>query len=400
MISIHKAQNIILKNSYPLPHERILFLNAFQRILAGDLKSPVDWPPFSRSTMDGFAVKSQDVALAVREKKQLVVIDTIEAGSPSKKILKTGQAMKIMTGGVVPHGADSVIMKEFVSENSKRIKVVQGVLRGQNISFQGEDFKRGQTVLKQGQRINEGSMALLAAMGFQKVPVYQRPRVVILVTGNELLSLEEKLTPGKIRNTNQYALTSLVEKAGGNAVSLGACQDDLHSLKNKIRQGFSFDMLLISGGMSVGDFDFVPQALKGLGVDILFHGVSVQPGKPLLFGRKGKTLIFGLPGNPISSMVSFYKFVYPCLLKISGCQHYRFKTAKAILAEDVSVPSARTKIMRGIVFDRDENLFVKLASHQGSGNMLSMVRANCLFEIPEGRTYLKKGTRTIIQYLP
>lgn len=401
MIPFKIAQKIIVSKTATLAGvEQVAFLDSLGRVLAEDIRATSDLPPFDRATVDGFALRCAD-AKGASEKCHtwLRIVDVVRAGRPSQKTLKKGEAIKIMTGGVLPKGVDAVVMKEFTECGKSSVCVLRGVSKGHGISFRAESAKKGKVLLAKGAKVTSGVVSLLATLGISRVKVYRRPRVAILVTGNELLGVGAKLAPGKIRSSNQFGLFAQVQEAGGEPVILGIARDTLQETRGKILKGLKGDMLIISGGVSVGDFDLVPKVLKSLGVKIFIEKVSMQPGKPLIFGKKGKTYVFGLPGNPVSTMVCFYEFAALCLSKLSGQAAVSPKKATATLAQGITLRPARTKIMRGVAFTRNGNLFVRLTSHQGSGNILSLAEANCLFEIEEGVREVKKGTRVIIQYL-
>ena len=401
MISVSQAKKIILKNTQPTTEETAGFLESDGCVLAQDIAATSDLPPFSRATVDGFALKSLDTkTAATRCHKWFRIVDVVQAGCPSQKILRRGEAIKIMTGGVIPRDADCVVMKEITESGKSGVCILKEAQQGDGISFKGESAKKGNLLLKKGNRVSSGVVSLLATLGIVKINVYRRPRVAILVTGNELLDVKEKLRPGKIRSANQYGLFSQIKEAGGAPVMLGIARDNLRETRKKILQGLRYDCFIVSGGVSVGDFDLAPKVLKSLGVKILIERISMQPGKPLIFGKKGKTYIFGLPGNPVSTMVCFYEFVRPFLLKMQGAKELFLSNAAAILDEEIHLQPSRTKILRGNAFLRNGELFVKLTGHQGSGNVLSLAEANCLFAIAEGVTKVKKGSRVIIQYLP
>ncbi|MFA5060533.1 MAG: gephyrin-like molybdotransferase Glp [Candidatus Omnitrophota bacterium] len=401
MISVDKALNIILKRLRLVSRERVSFQESLGRVLAKDIKATINLPPFSRSSVDGFAVRSIDVKKVLAEKSaEFKIVGRIQAGSHPLKCLRKFETMKIMTGAMIPAGADAVIMKEYAQELDGQVKFLRVVRSGENIRFKGEDTKKGATVLKKGNLVTSGVVSLLAALGTKKIAIYRKPKVAVLVTGNELLSIGRRLTPGKIYSANEFGLFGQIKEAGGKPVLLGVAADRLSVLRKKILQGFKYDCFIISGGVSVGDFDFVPRILKKLSVKIHFHGVSVQPGKPLLFGQKGKTYVFGLPGNPVSTAMTFYKFVRPLLLKIGGQDNILLKSSMAILAEDVKMQARRSKIFRAESFWKNNDLFVRLASHQGSGNVVSLAKATAIFEVPEDVSFLKKGTRLRIFYLP
>ncbi|HOW36098.1 MAG TPA: molybdopterin molybdotransferase MoeA [Candidatus Omnitrophota bacterium] len=401
MISINLAKQIIFQKTRLIKGvEREGFLQAQGRVLAQDIRTTTDLPAFNRATVDGFAVKSVDLkAQSAKFPKLLKIIGVAEAGCPSKKIIGKGQAIKIMTGGVVPKGADCVAMKEYCRQKGNEVFVGQAVRKGEGIAFKGEDAHKNSLIIEKGNLVTPAIVGLCATLGLPFVKVFGRPKTAILVTGNELLNVTQKLSSGKIRSSNQYSLFTQVKESGGAPILLGIARDDRRALITKIKSGFECDILLISGGVSVGDCDLVPSVLRTLGAKIFFHKVAVQPGKPLLFAKKNKTLIFGLPGNPVSTMVSFHEFVRPCILKMSGRRDFLTKTATAILAEEIKLNPARTKILRGKTLLREGELFVKLSEHQGSGNIISVVKADCLFKVPEGVRKVVKGRKVVVEYL-
>ena len=401
MISPQKAKTVILKNTKTLASEKISFMDSRHRVLAQDIKATCDLPPFDRSSMDGYALKSSDIKQARgNNPRTLKIIDTVEAGRPSNKTVKKGEAIKIMTGGVVPEGADCVLMKEYAAQQNNRLLVYRPAKKKENICPKGEDVRKGRTVIKKGTRINAGIVGLLAALGLDAIRVYRKPKVAILVTGSELLSVKQKLKTGKIRSANQYTLFHLVKEAGGEPQIIGIAKDNPPDLKKKIKGGLKSDMLLISGGVSVGDRDLVPGVLRKMGAKIYFWKVAIKPGKPLLFAKIGSTYVFGLPGNPVSTMMSFYNFARECLLKMSGTHDFSFPSSRAILDEDVTDEPTRLKVLRGYAFYRDGDLFVRKSTHQGSGNIISMAKANCVFKMNEGTARLKKGRTVTVHYLP
>ncbi len=401
MISPDKALDIIFSKTSALPAEKIGFLDSLNRILTQDIKATMDLPPFDRSSMDGFAVRSIDTKGAEgKNPVRLKVVGMAQAGGNFSGMIKKGETVKIMTGAPIPKGADSVLIKENAIEVGGSIQVLAQTRPGENIRYRGDDTKKGETIILKGSRVTAGIVALLASLGVTRVSVACKPRAGILVTGDELIEAKEKLRPGKIRSANQYALYSQVKEAGGEPIILGIVKDERRKTKDAILKGLRFDVLLISGGVSVGDFDLVPKVLKELGTKVFIQKVAIQPGKPLLFGKYKSTYVFGLPGNPVSTMISFYKFVWPCLLKLMGASGSPVRKANAVLQEDIKISGQRTKILRAVVIEKGSELFVRLASHQGSGNILSVAKANCLLEIKEGINQLRKGQRVEVQYLP
>jgi molybdopterin molybdotransferase len=400
MISLSKAKELILKNTTILPVEQKNFQATSGLILAQDVVAHIDWPPFSRATMDGFAIKSFDVRnLKPKKSIALNIAGESRAGHPFLQILKGGQAVKISTGAFLPKGADGVVMKEKVRIINNKVVVDVRILKGQNCRFQGQDAKKGDVLIQKGARLTPGIIALLANLGQTQIKVFKMPRVGIVTTGNELVGLKSKPRLGQIRSANEYGLAAQVKQLGARPFILGKAQDRLKSIMTKIRQGFGYDILLVSGGVSVGDHDFVRRALTKLKAHEVFWKVAVKPGKPLIFAKKGCCHIFGLPGNTVASMVSFLTFVRPCLLKMSGDRESLPKTAEATLDHDIRDEDRRVKILRGIVFERHGKRFVRLSANQISENVVSMAKANCLFIVEKGVGFIKKGSKVKVEYM-
>ena len=400
MISISKAKKIILDNTRKLPKKEEYFLNALGKVLAEDICAKEDWPPFSRSTMDGFAIRSQDVKSATSKRAvSLEIIDVSKAGSSAKKSVSKNTAIKIMTGAVMPKGADCVVMKEYTKTFGNKVSVFVKLEKGDHFRPKGLDARKGETVVKEGSLMTPGIVALLANFGKTKVNVYQLPKISILVTGDELLKLNDKSSVGKIRSANEYALFAQAKELGISAKILGIAKDNITDLEKKIQKGLNSDILLISGGVSVGEHDLVRKVLKNLSVRLLFWKVAVKPGKPLVFGKKGRCHVFGLPGNTVSSMVSFQKFVYPCILKMCRQAKDLPKVAEAFLDQTIKVEPGRTKVMRGVARIKKDKIYVGLSGNQISENVISVAKANCFFEIKEGITKLPKGSCVRIEYL-
>lgn len=428
MISLERAHAIIKRHAKPLKTETVYFLDAWHRVLAAAIQSPFALPSFDRATVDGFAVRSQDIAAAGRNKGvSLRVTATVAAGRPSSQRLKAGQAIKIMTGGSLPAGADCVVRKEDTQNDPPDVvKIYAAAHRGCGISFKGQDAKKNQVVLKKGTYLTPAAVSLLASMGVPDVPVFCRPKVAILVTGDELIDVRQRMeravqfqgdhngkqsasqgpeskerTPafGKIFSSNQYGLHGQILEAGALPVLLGIARDNKDEIRSFLERGCLYDVLLISGGVSVGDFDLVPQVMRQCGAKIHFYKVAVQPGKPLIFGQKEDTLIFGLPGNPVSTMVAFFEFVRPALWRLQGRRDPQSPWLTAFLAQDLKLPLERKKIFRGILSLDKGKVWVRLAGHQGSGNVLSLVEADCLFYIEAGIQKIKKGSPVLARIL-
>lgn len=401
MIPFYQAKEIILKNTEVLDTENIYFLDALHRVLADNVKSPVDLPHYNRSAMDGYAVIAQDIKDASKDKPAiLTIIDEIKTGSVSRNRVKNKTAIKIMTGGMIPEGADTVVIKEDTKQGGNTLFVLKSVPAQKNICFIGEDIKKGNIGLKKDTYINSSHIALLSTIGVTAVPVYRKPKIAILTTGDELLNVEDQLEPGKVRDSNQYGLYSQVKESGGDPVILKSAKDTVNDLKEKVKKALHYDILITSGGASVGDYDFVDQVFKELGVKIFFSKVAIKPGKPVIFGKKDRTLIFGLPGYPVSTMISFYEFVQPSILKMQNIEKKLWQEVEAIIKEDISLKKGRRKILRTILEEHNGKLFVRLSTHQGSGNILSLAWANSLLEVDEETEFLPRGMKIKVKMLP
>jgi len=401
LIDIVKAKEIIDRESQGLGGmEEVSIVNGLNSVLFSDIYANTDLPPYDRSAMDGYAVRSEDIEKASEDIPiALNIIDMVLAGSVSEKEAGHGKAIKIMTGGKVPAGADTVVMKEFTEEDGDIVKVYKGVTKGKNICYRGEDIKKGRIVLKKGSKITPAVIALCASLGISKVSVYKKPKVAILTLGNELLDIDEELRDGKIRDSNKYALISQVNECGIYPVILERADDTFEDIYKKVIEGLNWDLLLTSGGISVGDFDLVKKVFEEAGVKIFFDKVAIKPGKPIVFGKKDKTLVFGLPGNPVSTMITFYEFVKPVILKFMGREDISLRETEAILDEDITIKPGRVKILRVRTIKRDNKIFVSMSGHQGSANLLSLALSDAFLKIPADKTEIKRGTKVTIQLL-
>ena len=268
-----------------------------------------------------------------------------------------------------------------------------------HVRWKGQDAKKNEILISQGTQITPGIVAILASFGQRKIRVFKTPRVGILTTGDELVGLKSKLKPGQIRSANEHALAAQVKQLGADPFVLGHAKDNLASVVEKIRPGLGFDILLVSGGVSVGDHDFVRQALRKLGAKEIFWKVAVKPGKPLVFAKRGSCHVFGLPGNTVASTVSFLTFVRPCILKMSGHKAYLLKTAEAILDHDICDQDSRAKILRGIVSAKKGRRCVRLSADQISENVMSMAQANCFWTVEQGVDFIPKGKSITFEYI-
>ncbi len=411
MISVEEAFARIMPHFSVLGPEEVEILDALDRVLADDIYSDMDIPPFANSAMDGYAVCAADLQGASRENPvALQVIGNLAAGHVSDLTVVSGSALRIMTGAPLPVGADAVVRFEDTSEGlsggkwaerqaENLVHVFVTAVPGENTRPCGEDVRKGELVLQKGTVIRPSEIGVLASLGLSRVRVTRRPRVAVLATGDELLAIDQHLEPGKIRNSNEYSVAALVLKYGGVPVRLGIARDNVADLTAKVREGIALgvDLFLTSAGVSVGDYDIVKDVLDAEG-KMDFWQVRMKPGKPLAFGIVGGVPLIGLPGNPVSSMVSFEQFARPAILKMLGKTRLIKPTVEAILERDVS-NSGRRGYIRVVLTRREHGWTARVTGEQGSGVLTSMARANGLAVIPESKMIARAGERVTVQVL-
>ncbi len=403
-ISVDEALDYILRHIAPLGSHPVPIVEALDRVLAEDVISPIHIPPFANSAMDGYAVRSEDVAQASSESPAVLkVIAEVPAGAVPDRPVEPGTGVRIMTGAPVPSGSDAVVPFELTSEGKSgagqtagQVAIYKPVQAGDNVREAGEDIRKRQLVLSTGHVLRPPDIGVLAAMGYPQVRVVRRPRVAILATGDELVDVNEAITPGKIRNSNEYTSIALVKRYGGVPVPLGIARDTEEDLTTKIREGLAQNvhLFLTSAGVSIGDFDMVKNVLAAEG-EMHFWQVAIKPGKPLAFGSVGKVPLLGLPGNPVAAMVAFEVFARPAILKLGGHTNWEKPSIRAILDEDVH-NSGRRHFMRAQVRREADGYRVTTRGSgvhvQGSGILSSLVWANGLVVVPEEVTFLEAGS--------
>jgi molybdopterin molybdotransferase len=391
MISVKEALQKILEQIPRLGKERVSILEAQGRVLAEDIFSARDIPPWDNSAMDGYALRSQDIQTAAPELPALLrVLGDLPAGRVFAGRVGPGEAVRIMTGAPLPAGADTVVPVEETARADGNVKILTAVAAGQNIRQAGEDVRGGEKVLAEGTFLRAAHSGMLASLGRSSLYVYQRPRVAVLSTGDELLEIDEPWQDGKIINSNGYSIAGLVLECGGQPLQLGIARDRREELAAKVKEGLVADILITTGGVSVGDYDLVKGLLKDLG-EMNFWKVAMRPGQPLAFGRLGGKPLFGLPGNPVSCMVSFEQFVRPSLLKMAGFPRIFRHAVKAQLKEALSKKKGLTYFVRCRLLEEDGRLFATTTGEQGSGILSSMVRAQGLLVLPAGKSAVPKG---------
>jgi molybdopterin molybdotransferase len=387
MISVEEAAATILAHTAPLGTERVPARVADGRVLAREVRAGYPMPPFDASTVDGYAVRADDPSPRRR------VLAIVTAGRPVDVAVEPGTAVRIMTGAPVPPGADAVIMQEFTHEADGYVILERSVRRGENINPRGQDIAEGQVVLTPGTALGPAEVGLLATLGIREVEVYRRLRVAVLSTGDELVEADQDAPYGAIRDSNRPSLMAAVREAGGEPISLGIAPDDEALQRRLVRQGIEeADVLVTSGGVSVGTRDLIKPLLEEIGT-VYFGQVALKPGKPLTFAKVGDKAAFGLPGNPVSSLVSFELFVRPALRKLQGYARLHRPAVEVTLAHDVRQTPDRTEYQRAVVRWTPEGFVAQTTGLQSSSRLLSLVGANALLHIPPGGGILAAGTR-------
>ena len=401
MILVKEAQNIILEKLQPLEPENIPLLNTLGAVLQEDICAQRDNPPADNSAMDGYALRFNDISsLDQNNPLSLKVVEDIPAGQKPTKSIHPGEASRIMTGAVVPGGADTVVMVEETEKKNGSVSILKPQKKGSHVRKQGEDFKKGDILLSKGDLVTSSNIAIIATAGYAKLSVNRKPVVAILSTGDELVDVDAKAEDHQIINSNTYLLASQVLECGAKPMLLGIVRDRKDDIKEKLKSANKADIIVTSGGVSVGDYDFVKDAIQDLGSDIVFWKIAMKPGKPLTFSMLNKRPLFGLPGNPVSSFVSFEQFVRPAILKMSGHTDIFRKTIRATLTEGIKKKDdGRRHFLRSTLTYINGSYSVSALSGQGSNMLASLASANSLLIIPESETELKSGQQVEVQVL-
>jgi len=393
MISVEEALERILTQITPLTTTQVPLSDALGLVLAEDVVVQEDMPPFANSAMDGFALLSQDSQPRNGQPPRLRITGEVAAGYVADHAIEPGTAMRIMTGAPVPPGADAVIQVELTRSEgpeSEWVEILETVAQGNNIRPAGEDMRRGQTVLPRGTEIGPWEIGVLATLGWARVPVIRRPHVAILGTGDEVIDVDEPLRPGKIRNSNSYLLEAAVRRAGAEPQRLGVARDTIESLREKFTEAIQSDLIITSGGVSVGDFDLVKNIMTEQG-EIHFWRINMRPGKPVAFGHIGSVPLLGLPGNPVSAAVTFELFGRPVIRKMLGHTRLLRPQVDAVVEDGVSDRAMRRHYVRAHVEWRNGRFIAHTTGNQGSNIMTSLLNANALVIVPEGGAEVHPG---------
>ena len=396
-----EARRLVLERATPLGAESVPLRAALGRVLAADVESPHPVPGFDNSSMDGFAVRAVDtLGASAAAPVALRLADESRAGRPAQSSLDRGQAIAISTGAMVPDGADSVVRVEDTSTRNGRIEVSVEVEPGNNVRRSGDDIKPGAPVLRRGTTIGAAELGVLASVGTGEVSCARRPRTRVLTTGDELLEPGDAMRPGGVRNSNAYSIPALALGAGAEVVAVETVRDDPAATQTAIEAALQGDVAVISGGVSVGEHDLVKAALDALGVEQVFWRVALKPGKPTWFGMApGGALVFGLPGNPVSAMVTFLLFVRPAIRALLGAGQ-RTERVFAILDENLPKPPGRAHAVRCSLELRDDGWHARPTGDQDSHVLTSMLGADALAIVPTEGDAPLAGERVEIELLP
>lgn len=394
ILSFEEARHLVERHAAlvrPGAVEKVELLSSLGRVLGETVSADRDFPPFRRAMRDGYAVRADDLA---KLPATLEVVGEIKAGAALEDLpdsILQGQAAAIMTGAPAPDGADSVVMVEYTSLNGNRVTITRGIASGDNIVPAGSEANKGEALLEPGAHIDYGSIAVAASVGREALTVFRRPGVAVLSTGDEVVEISERPGPTQIRNSNSYSLAAQVQSAGGRPRMLGVAHDEAGHLRNLIEQGLKHDLLVLTGGVSMGKYDLVEQVLSAFGAEFLFTGVQIQPGRPVVFGRAQGRYFFGLPGNPVSAMVTFELFARPMLEALAGMTARKLRFLYARLKSEIRTKTGLKRFLPGFLSGEFEQAEVELAGWHGSGDVAAMARSNCFVVVPPDRERIAPG---------
>ncbi len=410
VLSFEEARRLVEEQASQIPppnSETLDLLHAINRILAETITADRDIPPFPRSTRDGYAVRSTDLTNLPAKLKIAGEIKAGPSNAAFQSTLKPGEAFSIMTGAPAPRGADAVVMVEYTSLHGEHVEIQKAVTPGENIVPQGAEAQRGSLLLESGTHLNETAIALAASAGESRIAVFKRPCIAVLTTGDEIVEVNAHPGPAQIRNSNSYSLAAQIQQAGAEPILLPIAPDEPRRLRELIEQGLQSDLLLMTGGVSMGRYDLVEQVLAEMRAEFFFTGAKIQPGRPVVFGRCGQVApcgagalarethapryFFGLPGNPISTMVTFELFARPIAEALSGRPPQPLTFLHARLKSEIHVKPGLRRFLPGRLAGQYENSQVELIPWQGSGDIAARSRSNCLVVIPPDREQIAQG---------
>lgn len=402
MITYQEAQQMIIKYARPLKAIEQLIENSLGFILASDIKSPADSPSFNNSAMDGFVLKSKDtISASIRKPVSLMICGSIRAGSTRNMSLKPGHAFRIMTGAPIPKGADAVLEKENAKIQNGSLWVIKSIRKGRHIRRQGEEIAKKEAIRLKGSVVTPGVIGFLSGLGVARVRVTQKPKVSLIATGDEIISSGKKPMRGQIYDSNTPMLTAALKALTIIPQYARRVADKKEALRGALSRAMrTSDLVILTGGVSVGDYDHVKEVFKDLGVQTLFWRVRQKPGKPIFFGKKGAALIFGLPGNPAAVHACFYQYVYPAIRLLMGHRQAFMPNEGIALKHEVRPDREKTLFLKAMV-DRSQEIHrCEALGHQGSHMLSSLCRSHGFIVVPPGNKVLKKGAHIRFQYLP
>ena len=396
MISADEALRIVLENVNPLGVERIPLLGARGRVLAEEIHSPRDIPSFDNSAMDGYAVRASDIASATESNPvTLKVIETVGAGTMPTRRLEPGTATRTMTGAPIAPGADAIVQVERTRGTESMVEILAPVDPRSFIRPRGEDLRAGELVMTSGKTLTPSDLGMLASLNRAMLDVWRKPRIAIVATGDELVDIDQVPTGAQIVNSSAYALAAAITEAGGEPAILKIARDSLEETRERLREAIRFDAVFSTGGVSVGQFDHVKGVMDELGMRALFHGVAQKPGRPLKFGLIEGRGVFGLPGNPVSTMVCFYVYARSALMKMGGHLKHGLPRISVVCSVDIKIANNLTEFVRVKLERRGGEICATPTGNQGSGILSSLARADALLIGPAKETLLKAGAKAI-----
>jgi len=396
VLTFAEARAIVEKHAAGVATVRVqnmAITDALGRVAAEDLHADRDYPPFPRATRDGYSVRAADVH---NIPAQLRLIGQIKAGDSFTRTVNAGECAEIMTGAAVPSGADAVVMVEFTRIENDSVTIERSVTAGENVVPQGAEGRRGDVALRRGTRLRAQEVAVATTIGCTQLLVYDKPHVAILSTGDEVVEMDQEPGPVQIRNSNAYSLSAQIERAGGEPIRLPIAPDEKSTLRRLIEYGLSSDLLFLSGGVSMGKYDLVEQVLRDLGAEFYFTGVKIQPGKPLVFGKVRGKYFFGLPGNPVSTMVTFQLFAQTMLDALAGTVAKPLPFVSARLKSELQTKIGLTRFLPARLLPDITQPQVELVPWNGSGDVFAQSKADCLLVVPPDREKIPAGTMVTI----
>lgn len=399
VLTVEEAKELVIAHTTVLETTEVMLWESLGLVLAQDIISPIDLPMFTNSAVDGYALRSSD--LITTDPARLRVLNTIRAGEFPDFSLGTCEAAKIMTGAPVPKGADSIVMIEDTQVEEGILRIMKTVRPKDHMRFQGEEIQKGEVAIERGVDLSPAAVGFIAEMGIKKIMVYRKPKVSVVVSGEELVGPDEAPAPGQIRDTNSIILSTAISQDNTELLSVEHVKDDIPDIRAKLINTIErCDMVIITGGVSVGEYDYVKGVLEAIGVQRIFWRVSQRPGGPLYFGKKGNTLVFGLPGNPVSALVCYFEYVRAALNKMIGKNDLFPFDVKALLSEEIRKSPGKTHFLRAYLYKDGDDYYVKPAVAQGSHILKSFALSNCFIVVPKEVVSLPYLSEVNVHILP